>query len=158
MDGHQLRWVGLALASLTALYLLACGLRRGKPFVLNGTQCATPMPSTACRQVALSTANWMVTAGAIWCLAEGNAPYVATLATVLLGAIAGIISRIPAGLGVLEAVGVAVLSPYLPAPEALAVILAYRMLYFVIPLVLASIAFGAVEILWRKNHPASMLK
>ena len=40
----------------------------------------------------------------------GTAGAVAALATVLLGAVAGLVLRVPAGLGVLEAVGVALLA------------------------------------------------
>lgn len=158
MDGHQLRWVGLGLAALTVAYLLACAFRKGRAFVFNGIECAMPTHGAAWLQVGLSVANWMVMAGAVWCLTEGRAPYIAALATILLGAIAGLISRIPAGLGVLEAVGVAVLSPYLPAPEALAVILTYRVIYFLIPLGLSGLAFAMVELVWRRKHPSSVVQ
>ncbi len=151
MAGHQLRWVGGAMAAVTALYLVACVLRRGQPITLRGHSFPMPHWSVGLLQVALSAVNWMVMAGAIWLLTQQQAPYVAALATVLLGAVAGLISRIPAGLGVLEAVGTAVLSAYMPAPQALAAILAYRSLYFFAPLVLAALAFGVVELRWRKG-------
>jgi uncharacterized membrane protein YbhN (UPF0104 family) len=66
---------------------------------------------------------------------------------VLLGAVAGLLSRIPAGLGVIEAVGTAVLSPWMPASQALAVVLAYRALYYFAPLAVAGVALLAWE--WR---------
>ncbi|MBF9265603.1 lysylphosphatidylglycerol synthase domain-containing protein, partial [Paracidovorax cattleyae] len=90
---------------------------------------------------------------AVWVLAGRDTPYAAALATVLLGAVAGLVSRIPAGLGVLEAVGTAVLSAYIPTSQALATVLAYRALYFFAPLVLAALAFGAVECFGRGAAP-----
>ncbi len=154
MAAHQLPWLGSAMAAATLLYLVACVARQGRPVTLRGRSFAVPHWRTGLLQVVLSAVNWMVMAGAIWLLTRQQAPYVAALATVLLGAVAGLISRIPAGLGVLEAVGTAVLSAYMPAPQALAAILAYRTLYFFAPLALAALAFGVVELRWRsKSRP-----
>lgn len=153
MSGNQLRWIGAALASVTVLYLALCVWRKGAPLTLRGHTFPMPHASVGVLQVVVSTVNWMLMGGAIWMLTQQQAPYAAALATVLLGAIAGLISRIPAGLGVLEAVGVAVLSAYMPTPQALAAILAYRTLYFFAPLVLAAVAFGATELFWRKRAP-----
>lgn len=148
MSSTQLRWIGAALAGVTALYLALCVWRKGAPLTLRGHTFPMPSASVGVLQVVVSTVNWMLMGGAIWMLTQQQAPYAAALATVLLGAIAGLISRIPAGLGVLEAVGVAVLSAYMPAPQALAAILAYRTLYFFAPLLLAAVAFGATELFW----------
>ena len=147
----QLRWIGAALAGVTVLYVALCVWRKGQPLTLRGHTFPMPNWRVGLLQVALSTTNWMLMGGAIWVLTQQQAPYAAALATVLLGAIAGLISRIPAGLGVLEAVGVAVLSAYMPAPQALAAVLAYRTLYFFAPLVLAAVAFGATELWWRQR-------
>lgn len=151
MASGQLRWIGGAMAAVTAAYLVACVWRRGQPLSLRGHSFPMPHWSVGLLQVAVSAVNWMVMGGAIWLLTQQQAPYVAALATVLLGAVAGLISRIPAGLGVLEAVGTAVLSAYMPAPQALAAILAYRTLYFFAPLAVAALAFGVVELRWRKG-------
>lgn len=157
MASHPLRWIGPTMAAVTGLYLVACVLRRGESITVRGHSFPMPHWPAGLLQVALSAVNWMVMAGAIWLLTQQQVPYVAALATVLLGAIAGLISRIPAGLGVLEAVGTAVLSAYIPVPQALAAILAYRSLYFFAPLVFAALAFGLVELRWRnqgKNRKA----
>ncbi|WP_442866805.1 lysylphosphatidylglycerol synthase transmembrane domain-containing protein [Acidovorax sp. NCPPB 4044] len=141
----ELRWIGTALAAITVAYVAACALRRGKPLAWRGHDFPLPGWRVAVLQVAVSSVNWMVMGAAVWALTAYQPPYAAALATVLLGAVAGLISRIPAGLGVLEAVGTAVLSAYMPASQALAAVLAYRALYFFAPLVLAALAFGAVE-------------
>ena len=60
--------------------------------------------------------------------------------------------RVPAGLGVLEAVGVALLATgSLGQEEVLAALLAYRALYYFVPLVLAAVAFGMAELRWRQR-------
>ncbi|SDE39341.1 lysylphosphatidylglycerol synthase transmembrane domain-containing protein [Paracidovorax valerianellae] len=152
---EHLRWIGTALAAISVLYVAACILRRGEPLQVRGQRIAMPDWRVGLLQVAVSAINWMVMGAALWALTQQRVPYAAALATVLLGAVAGLISRIPAGLGVLEAVGVAVLSAYLPAPQALAAVLAYRTLYFFAPLGLAALAFGAVELLGRRRAGAA---
>jgi uncharacterized membrane protein YbhN (UPF0104 family) len=70
--------------------------------------------------------------------------------------VAGLVLRVPAGLGVLEAVGVALLAgEKLGQDEVLAALLAYRALYYFVPLALAAVAFGVAELRWRDReaHP-----
>ena len=55
----------------------------------------------------------------------------------LVAAVAGVIAHVPAGLGVLEAVFIALLSHRVPQAELLAALLAYRALYYLVPLALA---------------------
>lgn len=152
VSSGQLRAIGTALAALSVAYVGVCAWRHGRPLTVRGRRFPLPHWGTGLLQVAVSTLNWMVMGAALWMLTQQQAPYAATLATVLLGAIAGLISRIPAGLGVLEAVGTAVLSAYMPATQALAAILAYRTLYFFAPLVVAALAFGATELWWKRRH------
>ena len=89
---------------------------------------------------------------ALWTVLQHQVPYPAALATVLLGAVAGLVLRVPAGLGVLEAVGVALLATdALRQEQVLAALLAYRALYYFGPLVLAAVAFGVAELRWRQQ-------
>jgi len=149
----QLRWVGVGLATVSVLYVLLCVWRGGHPITVRGHSLPLPRWPVALLQMAVSCANWSLMGGAVWALAQGQAPYPAALATVLLGAVAGLISRIPAGLGVLEAVGTAVLAAYMPVSQALAVILAFRALYYLAPLAVAALALLATELLWRRRDP-----
>ena len=61
-------------------------------------------------QVAAAATNWLLMGAALWTVLQHQVGYPAALATVLLGAVAGLVLRVPAGLGVLEAVGVALLA------------------------------------------------
>jgi len=150
---QQLRWLGVLLAGVSVAYVLLCARRGGRALHVRGRSLPLPRWRVALLQLALSCANWALMGGAVWALAQGQAPYPAALATVLLGAVAGLLSRIPAGLGVLEAVGTAVLSAYLPVSQALAVVLAFRALYYLAPLALAALALLATELLWRRRAP-----
>jgi uncharacterized membrane protein YbhN (UPF0104 family) len=93
----------------------------------------------------------MIMGGVFYCLMQGNAHYATSLAVVMVASVAGIISRIPGGLGVLEAVSIAVLAPQLGEAKVLAGVLAYRAIYYLMPLVLASMGLVALEAINRKS-------
>lgn len=151
----QWRAGGAALGCLAAAYVLLCGLRGGRALMLRGHAFPLPRWRVALWQVVISSSNWMLMGAALWTVLQGQVPYPAALATVLLGAVAGLVLRIPAGLGVLEAMGVALLtSPSLGQDKVLAALLAYRALYYFGPLVLASAAFGLTELRQRQHAPA----
>lgn len=62
----------------------------------------------------------------------------------LIAQLAGIISQIPAGLGVFDAVLIIFLARYFPAYSILASLIVYRAVYYIMPLVPA-IAMLAIE-------------
>jgi hypothetical protein len=63
--------------------------------------------------------------------------YASVLSVFLVAAVAGVLTHVPAGLGVLEAVFMALLSQRIAAAELLAALLAYRALYYLVPLAVA---------------------
>jgi hypothetical protein len=69
-------------------------------------------------------------------------------------AVAGVVTHVPAGLGVLEAVFVACLSD-VGTPIVLAALLSYRAVYYLVPLALASIGYAIGEISRRGATPAA---
>ena len=70
---------------------------------------------------------------------------VGVASVLLLAAIAGVITHIPGNLGVLEAVFVALLSHRMPRHELLAGLVAYRVVYFLVPLLLAVLVYLLME-------------
>ncbi|MET0542138.1 MAG: UPF0104 family protein, partial [Variovorax sp.] len=61
-----------------------------------------------------------------------------------------VITHVPAGLGVLEAVFVALLSHRLPQGEILAGLIGYRALYYLAPLAIATVAYVVMEVRARR--------
>ncbi|MBA4061731.1 MAG: lysylphosphatidylglycerol synthetase family protein [Verminephrobacter sp.] len=151
----QWRLGGALLGCIPLAYGVLCALRAGRALTLRGHAFALPRWPVALWQMAASAGNWMLMGAALWATLQAQVSYPAALATVLLGAVAGLVLRVPAGLGVLEAVGVALLtSPSLGQDKVLAALLAYRALYYFVPLVLASLALGAAELRWRHSAAA----
>jgi len=148
----QWRLGGTVLGCLPLAYLALCAVRKGRALTLRGHAFPLPRWPVALWQIAASATNWMLMGAALWTVLQHQVPYPAALATVLLGAVAGLVLRVPAGLGVLEAVGVALLTTdALGQEQVLAALLAYRALYYFGPLVLAAFALGVAELRWRQR-------
>jgi len=96
-------------------------------------------------QALLVGASWMLIGSIVWSLFVGRVEYPTVLGALLQAAVAGVLTHVPAGLGVLEAVFVATLAHALPATEALATVLAYRAADYLLPLALALPAYAWSE-------------
>ena len=82
-------------------------------------------------QMAVSSANWMAMGAIIWLLIGEDVNYFFVLGVLLVSSIAGVIVHIPAGIGVLEAVFIALLAgEHVSQGAIIAALLAYRMLYY----------------------------
>ncbi len=149
----QWRTGGALLALVPMAYLALCVRRGGQALSVRGHCFALPRWPLALWQVAVSCANWMLMGAALWAVLQGQVAYPAALATVMLGAVAGLVLRVPAGLGVMESVGVAMLAgDDLSKTQVLAALLAYRALYYFVPLLLASAGLAATELLVRDKQ------
>ncbi len=140
-----LRAIGLALLALALAYLALCAWSRRRTLNWRGHELSLPGGRLALLQLATGGSSWLLMGGIAWVLFEGRVEYAVVLGALLAAAVAGVITHVPAGLGVLEAVFVALLAGRLPAAEVLAVVLAYRAIYYLLPLVFALPAYA-----WRE--------
>ena len=143
LDTEGLRWLGLAMLGCAAAYVLLCTIAPRRAWDWHGHRLTTPSARVALLQLALSILNWMTIAGVLWVLLQQRIDYPTVAAVLLVGAVAGVITHVPAGLGVLEAVFIALLAHRLPEAELLAALIAYRAIYYLAPL-----AVGGL-LLWR---------
>jgi phosphatidylglycerol lysyltransferase len=67
-----------------------------------------------------------------------------------IGVTAGVASQVPGGLGVFEAI-VLLAIPHMPTPQLLGTLIAYRAIYYVLPLVLASAALLGHELFLQRR-------
>ena len=132
-----LRWVGAGLLLAAAAYLGVCFLSPRREWRLSGHALRLPSGRIALLQLVVSAANWMTIGAVVWVLLQHKIDYPSTLGVLLVAAVAGVIAHVPAGLGVLEAVFIALLAHRVPQGELLAALLAYRALYYLAPLALA---------------------
>lgn len=138
--------VGSALLAAVAAYLALCAYLPRRTWYLRGLAFRFPMLRLGVLQLTLSAANWMLMAAIVHLLLQRQVAYPTVLGTLLLAAIAGAMAHIPAGLGVLEAVFVLMLSDRVPTHELIAALLAYRAAYYLGPLLLALLAYPLLEL------------
>jgi uncharacterized membrane protein YbhN (UPF0104 family) len=109
----------------------------------------TPPPlATSALQIAVSLADWILSGAALFVLLPGpqRVPVLGFFGVFLLAQLPALIAQVPGGLGVFEAVMVAMLRHQIPIPRLLVALLAYRVIYFLIPLVIAAGLLVAKEI------------
>ena len=145
------RPLGVALLLLLVIWAVT-GLRR--PVLRVGEfELPHPGPVTTLLQIGLSSCDWLL-AGAVLYVLLPHPPGV-TFGTVLgiymLAQVVGLVSHVPAGLGVFETVLVVLLAPYVPGDVVLGSALAYRIVYYLIPLGAAIGLFTGFELLQRRH-------
>jgi glycosyltransferase 2 family protein len=145
LDALWLRGIGGLMVVLALVYLVACTASRHRELAWRGHTLALPGARLAWLQAFLGGASWLLIGAIAWSLFGGRVDYPTVLGALLLAAVAGVITHVPAGLGVLEAVLVAALAHALPATEVLATVLAYRAAYYLFPLALALPAYAWSE-------------
>jgi uncharacterized membrane protein YbhN (UPF0104 family) len=134
-------------------YLALCRFSRQRRLKWRTSTLALPSGRVAALQALAGGANWLLIGAIAWHVLGGRIDYTSVLGTMLLAAVAGVVTHVPANLGVLEAVVVVMLGARLPAHELLAAMLAFRATYHLLPLALALPAYGLSEAAARRAGP-----
>lgn len=103
------------------------------------------------RQLAIGAGDWMLAAAVFYVMIPPDIglSYSAFFGIYLLAQIAGVISNVPGGLGVFETVMLLLLSPAISSVKLLGLLLAYRGIYYFLPLGCALLLLGFYEIKQR---------
>lgn len=145
------RPLGWLLLALLAGYLALCAFRpRG--LRLGRATLEPPRLRLALGQVAIGAADWASAAAALWVLLPRESPvsFPAFLGIFLLAQVAGLASQVPGGLGVFEAVVLVLLPHGAGAPATVGTLLAFRAVYYLLPLAAAALLAGAYELVSRR--------
>ncbi|MCO3828113.1 UPF0104 family protein [Pseudomonas aeruginosa] len=145
LGSDGLRLIGALLLALAAGYLLACRFARRRAWGWREHRLTLPSWRLAALQGLLGASNWSLMALLLYSLLPHSVDYPSVLAILLISSIAGVITHIPAGLGVLEAVFIALLQGRLSQGVLLAALIGYRVLYFLLPLALACVVYLLLE-------------
>jgi uncharacterized membrane protein YbhN (UPF0104 family) len=145
VGAFALQSLGVGLLLVAAAYLLACMFSKQRTLRLRGHEFTLPSGRIAWLQLAVSVLNWATIGGVVSVLLQGRVDYPVVLGSLLVAAVAGVLTHIPAGLGVLEAVFIALLGSQVPHHELLGALLAYRALYYLLPLLLAVTMYLVLE-------------
>ena len=113
----------------------------------------------ALAQVAVSSADWVFSGAALYLLLPHKVPFHVFFAVFLLGQIAGLVAQVPGGLGVFEAVMLWGLTPAISTPAMLIGLVGYRVIYFLLPLGLATAIWALREVRrWYRRHRAGAIR
>jgi hypothetical protein len=105
-----LRVLGAGLLVACVVYLWLCGFSKRRSWTIRGHEIHLPSLRLALIQLVLGAANWSLMALVVYYMLSQQAPYPEVLGILMISSIAGVVTHIPAGLGVIEAVFVAMLA------------------------------------------------
>ena len=148
-----LGWL-LMLASVG--YVAAAGLRLG-PIRFRRVTLPLPSPTLAVAQLGISILDWLLAGAVLYVLLPpGSVPFLALLGAFLGSQLLGLASHIPGGVGVFEGLMVLLLKPFVPSTTLLPALIAYRAVYYLLPLSVAAIALVADELHQRRSQAARL--
>jgi phosphatidylglycerol lysyltransferase len=128
-------------------------LRRTRPFKIRDIEFPVPGPGLLAAQVVIGCLDWAAAGAVLYTLLPaGNSPsYARFLGVFLLAQIVGVVSQVPGGLGVFETIMLLLLAPSVPAAAVLGSLLAFRIVYYVVPLACAAVLLGVHELVLQRE-------
>jgi|SRR5690554_3943000 len=146
-----LQCLGVAFVLVVVIYLWACAFAKRRQFSVRDTQITLPGWRMALLQLVLSSAHWTLMALAIYQFMPESIGFASVFAVLLVSAVAGAVTHIPGGLGVLEAVFVMFLAGDIGKAAIIAALFAYRCVFYLAPLALAVVAYLIFEFFTGKK-------
>lgn len=147
-----IRVAGFGMLAGQAAWLAMCAFSPRRSWRVRGHVIELPSLRTALLQLLVAAASWLAITAILDVLLPGEIGYLTVAGVLALSVLANLIIRIPANLGVLEAVFVGMLGVQVPPPQILAALLTYRAMFHIGPLLLALGALLLLEM--RPTHRA----
>lgn len=146
-----IHWVGLALILIVILYL-GSSLRDMQLIKIGNFEFNPPTIDIAIQQIMVSSLDWLFCGVSFYFLLphHSSLSFLLFLSIFLLAQILGLVSQVPAGLGVFESIITSFLLPFITGHELLASLIAFRLIYYVLPLATAVMLLAIYEILEKK--------
>lgn len=155
----SLRPLGVLFLVIVAGYLGACLWLR-KPLRLGRWELVPPSLGTAIVQIAVSSADWTVSASVLWVLLSPgiDVGFTHFVAVFILAQILGLASQVPGGLGVFETVVISLLPAGTDSSALVGALVAYRVVYYLMPLVIAVGVLFVYELAQRRRQVVAVSK
>jgi uncharacterized membrane protein YbhN (UPF0104 family) len=102
-------------------------------------------------QIFVTSIDWAIAGGVLYVLLPSgpSLSFPAFFGVYLLAQLAGVVSHVPGGLGIFETIILLLLEPSIPAVNLLGALLAYRGIYYFLPLAVALALLGSYEVKQR---------
>lgn len=125
-----------------ALSVAAC---KKEPFRFRSWEFAIPDFKLVVGLIATACFDWVLAAAVLFVLLpHGSVTFPALLGIFLAAQIIGLISHVPGGLGVFESM-VLLMLPSLPSAAVFGSLIAFRVIYYLIPLIVSAVIIAAYE-------------
>ena len=146
--------VGVVLLALVAAYGLWASTAR-RELEIRGWALRPPGAAIGLTQIVLSVIDLSLSSAVLWWLlpAEAHVSFIAFVGAYAAAVIVGIISHVPGGIGVFETIILYAL-PHVPRDALLGSLLAYRGVYYLVPLLVGTLLFGTEELLEQRGRLA----
>jgi glycosyltransferase 2 family protein len=141
--------LGLVLLTVVATYLaLAAFVHR--PIRIRNFELPVPPLKLALGQIVLGTLDPLLVSAVLHQMLKASAHigFLPVAMCFVAANVAAIVSHVPGGLGVIEAV---ILS-LVPGANVIGALVAFRAVYYLVPFVIGSLLFGATELLRRQRR------
>jgi phosphatidylglycerol lysyltransferase len=146
--GHNIttRSVGIVFLAILITYIILCSLNLKSVKILKWN-ISFPSIKTAAIQILLATADWIMASLTLYILMPPDiVSYFVLFKVFLVAQLLGIISQVPGGIGVFET-SIAILLPNIISnPAVIGGLLAYRAIFYFLPLSIALLTLSVYEI------------
>lgn len=139
--------LGFFLFGLCIFYHIICWKLKGRSFHVFKKEFALPTLPIAIAQTVVSGLDLIVAAACLFVLlpTDGTLNFFEFLPNYLLAQVAVVLTHVPGGVGVLEVI-IVNLTHQVPVSVVFASILIFRVIYYIIPLLFASVLLGVNEV------------
>lgn len=147
---------------LGAVLLVACFCYvyfwsvKGRALRVKAWQFPPPPPRITLLGLIVSAIDWLLAAAVTYALLPpGVVPFWQFVGVFQAAQVLAMISHVPGGIGIFESLVIAFYSETLPAGELLGILLAYRVIYYLIPLLISFLLFFAreLQVNWHQIRP-----
>ncbi len=132
-----LKLVGAVLVGVVLFYLYLSIFSERREFQVRSQTIYLPTLNVVGLQFLISITHWSLMAAVVYIFMPEELGYFTVYAVLLISGIAGAVSHVPGGLGVLEAVFIAMLAGRVDKHSLLAALFAYRCVFYLLPLAIA---------------------
>lgn len=154
----DLHWLGWLSTLLVGAFLSVSAARK-KPFNIFGNEMSFPSLKLTLMGMVVAAIDWTLGAGVLYCLLPDSAiTFFQFLSLFQLAQFLGLISHVPGGLGIVEAVVLHFYTPYVSPEKIIGALLAYRLIYYLIPLCISLTMLLIYEVRGRVAVVARLVK
>ena len=136
-----------AAALIAAIGGVSVAVRRRITLSIGPRSFSAPTLTVAQTQIFATGVDLAAAGASLWVLLPASRPDFFTFAAIFSVATAvAVVSRVPSGLGVFDVIAFCALEKFAPPDQVVAALLLYRVVYFVLPLLLAATSLAIFEL------------